>query len=309
MIVTVTLNPMLDKTITVSSIALGHIHRAETVVGVAGGKGINVARQLKHLGHDCIATGFLGGEVGQIVAGLLSEEGIRHDFVMTDSQTREGLTFLEPDGTATSVFEPTPSIDGKFLQLLVQKVASLMSESHWIALCGSSPSLETERVCGEVIARAHQLGTRSVLDSYGETLRFGIAAKPNIVKINKDEYETTFRVSLKSEADILRALDSLLSHGIQHCVMTNGSQPAYAASQAQRWKLVSPSIEAVNPVGSGDAMLAGILYGFEESWDFEECLAFGIAAGVANAKQWSVARSSLEAILAIKPSVEVHRLK
>src|SRR5512146_877795 len=132
MILTVTLNPMLDKTVRIGRLERGHIHRAERMGMVPGGKGINVSRQLKHLGIRTLATGFLGGEVGTIVAGLLKEEGIEHDFVFTESLTREGVTYLEPDGTWAAVFEPSLRIDVRYVHELSAKIGSLAPKSTWV---------------------------------------------------------------------------------------------------------------------------------------------------------------------------------
>lgn len=110
MVTTITLNPMLDKTVHIDRFVRGAIHRATALENVAGGKGINVARQLKVLGIPSVATGFLGGKVGLTVAELLQQEGIEHEFVQADVPTREGVTYLESDGTATAVFEPAHTI-------------------------------------------------------------------------------------------------------------------------------------------------------------------------------------------------------
>ena len=110
MITTVTLNPMLDKTVAVDSLRRGAVSRASGVSTIVGGKGVNVSRQLSRLGEETVATGFIGGEIGSILERLLDGEKIPHRFIRIAGMTREGVTYLEPEGTMTSVFEPPHSV-------------------------------------------------------------------------------------------------------------------------------------------------------------------------------------------------------
>ncbi len=309
MITTVTLNPMLDKTMHMDSLARGQIHRALKLEMVAGGKGINVARQLKSLGVSVLATGFLGGEVGSIVEGLLRKEGLGHDFVDSGVMTREGVTYLEPNGTSTAVFEPAGRVAVACVRALTKRIAKLVPKSTWVVCSGSSPCTEADNVYYEAISCANKAGIRSVLDSYGRAFKRGLEAVPTMIKPNRQEYQKTFGKELRSEKEVRRAMENWLNAGIKFIVLTDGAKPAYAASSGGQWKLQSPSITTVNPVGSGDAMVAGIVFGLEKGWEFERCLEFGVAAGAANAKKWTVANSTYEEIRALRKRVSVRKLK
>lgn len=309
MVTTVTLNPMLDKTLSLEKLERGTIHRASAMQMVAGGKGINVSRQLKHLGITTVATGFIGGEVGTIVSRLLSEEGINHDFVRTAGVTREGLTYLEADGTWTAMFEPPARAERSAVHELGKKINSLISQSTWIVCGGSSPGEEADDVFYEAILSAHKNGITSVLDSYGRAFELGLKAQPTLVKPNKREYEVTFRQPLTSESDHLKAVQFLLNQGARYCILTDGRNPYVAGIQGHFWKVTPPTVETVNATGSGDALVAGILYGFHQGWKFERCLAFGAAAGAANARVWDVAAASLRDILELERSVRIQRVK
>lgn len=309
MITTVTLNPMLDKTVYVDSIQRGHIHRASKIETIAGGKGINVSRQLKTLGAETRATGFLGGEIGAIVSHLLTAENISHDFVITDTMTREGVTYREADGNATAMFEPIGHIGVNFVHQLNAKINQLAQQSAWIVCSGSSPGYEADDLFYEAIVNGHKFGAFSVLDSYGNAFTLALKAMPSLVKPNKQELEQTFGMKLASDTDFRSALDGLLDKGIQYCIITDGANPSYAAIRGHYWKITSPQVVTVNPVGSGDAMVAGILYGFTQGWKFQRCLSFGAAAGAANAQKWSVANSTLEEILKLEQEVAVQRLR
>ncbi len=309
MITTVTLNPMLDKTIDVASLERGRIHRASRMQMVAGGKGINVARQLHRLGILVQATGFLGGETGQVIRTLLDTEGVFHDFIDTGVRTREGVTYREPDGTVTAVFEPAERVPLEAVHALSKKFHDLFQRGSWIVCSGSSTGYEADDLYYEAILTAHKCGVMSVLDSYGNAFSLALKAVPSLVKPNKHEYEETFGVQLASDQDFLTALHHLLSLGVQYAVLSDGANGCYAAVRGHYWKITPPSVVAANPVGSGDAMVAGILYGFQQGWKFERCLVFGTAAGAANAQKWEVANSQLQEILELEPRVTVKRLR
>ena len=308
MVMTITLNPMLDKTIYVDRLERRTIHRASKMEMAAGGKGINVSRQLKRLGIKTKATGFLGGEVGSIVSRLLTEESIEHDFVRIQAATREGLTYLEPDGTWTAVFEPSLRVEQSSVHELEKKISALASKSTWIVCGGSSPCNEADDVFYGAIALADRNGISSMLDSYGRAFELGLKAKPTLVKPNKREFEITFHQSLETESDHVRAVQFLLDQGARYSILTDGGHMFYAGIQGHFWKVTPPQIKAVNATGSGDALVAGILYGFHQGWKFERCLAFGAAAGAANARVWEVANSSLQEILPLEASVKIQRM-
>jgi 1-phosphofructokinase len=299
---------MLDKTIYVDRFERGKIHRGSKMEMVAGGKGINVSRQLKNLEAKTVATGFLGGDVGCIVSRLMREESVEQDFVRTAVATREGLTYLEPDGTWTAFFEPSLPVEESEVRDLDKKIVDLASKSTWIVCGGSSPGKEADDVFSEAIVLAHRNGISSVLDSYGRAFELGLKAQPTMVKPNKREFEMTFHQSLTTELDSVRAVQFLLEQGVQYSILTDGGREFYAGIQGHVWKVMPPPIKEVNATGSGDALVAGILYGFHQGWKFERCLAFGAAAGAANAQVWEVANSTLQEILSLEANVKVQRI-
>lgn len=308
MITTVTLNPMLDKTVRVESLRRGIIHRATAMSMVAGGKGINVSRQLRTLGAETLATGFLGGWTGQMIRAVMDKDMIRHDFVETGILTREGVTYLEADGTSTAVFEPSTKPPIESVHLLSRKLNDLAKESEWIVCSGSSPGGEADDVFYEGILSAHRAECRSVLDSYGNAFALALKGVPTIVKTNRTEFEESHGVTLRNERDMRRALEKLIQTGVHHAILTDGPRPVYAASKEGEWKITPLEIRSTNPVGSGDAMVAGLIFGHAQNWAFERCLRFGVAAGVANALVWEVACSSYESILDIDSKLGVQKL-
>lgn len=305
MITTVTLNPMLDKTVYVEAVRPGKIVRASRVETIVGGKGINVSRQLQRLGCDTFATGFAGGEIGALLDRLLDAEGLSHGFIRVAGMTREGVTYRDGNNVQTSVFEPPHQVTAEEADALVSLCRTLIGKSSWLVCSGSSPSPDADEVFRELVAFARGMGIPSVLDSYGNAFQMALPAIPVLIKPNKDEYEQTFGKSLKSDDDFRSALDSLLRLGITYCIITAGPSPFYAATREGMWKVRPPSIKAVNATGSGDSMVAGFLYGLTHGWDFERCLRFGAAAGAANASVWEVASSTRAQIEDRENGVEI----
>jgi len=151
-------------------------------------------------------------------------------------------------------------------------------------------------------------GVRSALDTYGLPLRLALEALPDVVKVNRDEYQNTIGVSLDLEHHVVDALITLAEQGIGLAILTDGPRPCYVASLSGCWKITPPPVTTVNPTGSGDSMLAGILYGLSRGWDEPKSVCFGAAAGAANAAVWGVSSVAMEDIVALLPAVSVVEL-
>lgn len=303
MITTVTLNPMLDKTVRVHGIVRGGITRATDTGMVVGGKGINVSRQLRMLGMETIAAGFAGGEIGTMLERLLDAEPLRHAFVRVAGMTREGVTYLDDEGVMTGVFEPPHDVTPEEVGRLVAQCLEHGKESRWVACCGSSPAPAADDAYARIIRAMRACGVSTALDSYGTPLRTGMEALPDLVKVNRHEWESTFDDRLDSEGAIVKLLRAQRARGIRVAILTDGAAPCYMAAGDQLWKAVAPQVHTVNATGSGDAMLAAILYGLEQHWEAGRCLMFGVAAGTANASVWEVASATRSAIDALVPQV------
>lgn len=323
MILTVTLNPVLDKTLYLDRFPHGQISRSNRVENVAGGKGINVTRQLHCLGVQSVASGFLGGKVGDIIEQLMTDEGLSHDFVRVNDTTRMGVTILETDtGVQTSVFEPGHRVTDDEIGQLRDKVESCLeprdgaerSDVDWLVCSGTVPCGGMDDLYADLIRIANAHNIPVVLDTYPEPLAIGIREKPFMVKPNVKEYLQTFcgpgrcQQTEASEEEIVGWLRNLRTLGVRLIVITQGEKPAYVAFHDRAWRVTQPSVESTNPTGSGDATVAGILYGFVQNWDIEDTLRFGIAAGVANARVWEVAASTLEEINGLVDFVKVEPL-
>jgi 1-phosphofructokinase family hexose kinase len=308
MITTVTLNPMLDKTVHVTALRRAAIVRATAMEMVVGGKGVNVSRQLHHLGVDTVATGFLGGEIGELLRRLLTAEGIKHDFVSIAAMTREGLTFLDAEGVQTSVFEPPAAPTMEEVVMLEERCRSLLRTSSWVVCSGSSPAPGADALYATIVRDARALGVRSLLDAYGAVFSLGVAAGPTVAKLNREEYQNTYHTAVRNEQDMVIALQRLCSPPTEWSIITDGARPWYACHHDVVWKVTPPPVSTVNTTGSGDSMVAGLLAAFTEGWDDERSLTFASSAGAANAARWGVAESSREDVLALFAAVQVEKI-
>jgi len=160
-------------------------------------------------------------------------------------------------------------------------------------------------VYADLLREARARGVRTALDTYGVPLDLALAAVPEVVKVNREEYRSSAGASLERERDVADALIALVGQGIGLAVLTDGPRPCYAASRSGCWKITPPPVAAVNPTGSGDSMLAGILYGLSREWDHPGSVCFGAAAGAANAGTWDVSSVSIQDIMSLLPSVVV----
>jgi len=308
MILTVTLNPMLDKTVSVGAMRRGAVTRASGVSMIVGGKGVNVSRQLRILGEETLATGFVGGEIGSVLERLLDAEGISHRFIRTDGMTREGVTYLEPDGTMTSVFEPPPAVTPAEADRLLETCGALAGGSDWVVCSGSSPSPAADDIFRTIAAACRARGVPVVLDSYGNALVRGLESVPDLLKPNREEYEQAFGAHIEGENGMAAAARGLVGRGVRYAIVTDGARPFAAAEADGAWIVTPPSVRSVDPTGSGDSMIAGILFGLKRSWPFADCVRFGAASGAANARVRDVARSPREAIESLLPGVVMKRM-
>jgi len=308
MVLTVTLNPMLDKTVYIDRLQRGVVHRSPRVEMVVGGKGINVARQLKRLGVETTAAGFFGGEIGTILDRLLIAEALPHNFVTIQGMTREGVTYREPDNSWTAVFEPPHHVTADEADELVHQCSALLNRSSWVVCSGSSPCSEADGLYARIVREARERKCDSYVDSYGPCLRLALQERPTVVQCNRAEFAASWLSDISSENDVRHALDELMMCGPRFVVLTNGPHTMYATDGNSIWRVTPPTIKAVNSTGSGDSLAAGILWQLAVGAAFEDALRIGAAAGAANAMRWEVANSPPEKIRDLATSVQIDRV-
>ncbi|XID93555.1 1-phosphofructokinase family hexose kinase [Paenibacillaceae bacterium WGS1546] len=283
LIATVTLNAAIDKTYYVPSFEKGKVSRAEKVLSTAGGKGLNVARVLRQLGHaEVAATGFASGYNGQYIMKRVKEAGIRAEFVEATGESRLCLNFIDgKDGSSTEVLEPGPQVGAEHLTQFKAVLKRLSAEAAIVVFSGSLPAGLPAGLYAELIALSRNEGAEVFLDTSGEALALGVAARPSFIKPNEDEI-----ASLLPDLDrggLRQGVAALMKRGVPSVAVTLGADGAAAGSDGRLYRVRIPRIRAVNAVGSGDAFVAGYAYGRIRGWPAVECLKHAAAAGSANA--------------------------
>lgn len=309
MILTVTLNPMLDKTVTIDRLRRGDIHRASRVDCVVGGKGVNVSRQLQRFGVETVATGLFGGEVGVQLGRLLTSEGLLHDFFRIAGMTREGVTYREQDNSWTAIFEPPHVVTDREAEEFVLHCSRLLTGSAWVVCSGSSPCPETDDTYARIIAMADQRGCRTYVDTYGPAFRGAMRARPAVVQCNRSELSASLGRPFAEDRELTESMASLVREGIGKIIVTNGSRPLFAADGAGIWRVIPPAVHSVNPTGSGDCLAAGVVKELAGGGSFESALRYGAAAGAANAARWDVATVSPDDVDELLPLVHIDQIR
>jgi 1-phosphofructokinase/tagatose 6-phosphate kinase len=286
MIITVTLNAAIDRTLAVPSFRLGRRHRAVEQTSMAGGKGINVARALKALGRPVIATGFAGGHTGTRIIEQLTDEAILSDFVRIRDESRMSTAVVDPtSGQQTEINERGPSISEAELELFVDKLLYLAQGAAMCVFSGSLPRGVDPGIYGRLVEELSRLGVTTVLDSEGEPLRLATRAQPSVVAPNELEAEELVGHEFADEDDRRTAMREMVELGAREAIMTlsdgclalhDGSDPA--ATRRLTRAVLAP-LEPVSSVGSGDAFLAGYVAARYEGVASEDCLRFGVACG------------------------------
>jgi len=309
MILTVTPNPMLDKTIWLSKLQTGGVHRAARMQVVAGGKGLNVSRALMALGEETLATGFLGGHVGREIRRLLSQEKIPHAFVEIASTTREGFTFVETEtGQRVAVFEPGHKLQAHEVNKLLQRIHGLLPQCRALALCGSMPCDGYDSFYAEVITLARETSVPVFLDSYHQPLKQGLRAGPQFVKPNRDEALATFGIDSRRPDGMMVMLRLLAKYGTEYALITDAGRPVGAMFGDRPYLATPPQVQCVDALGSGDAMVAAMLYGWLRGMAGESLIRFAVAAGSVNARHPMPGYADLEEINSLAGAVRMESM-
>jgi tagatose 6-phosphate kinase len=305
MILCVTLNPVLDTTFFVDEMRPVYRTESQRVTYVAGGKGNNVARALGVLREPAHALVALGGDTGRHVAKLLAAEGIAATPAWVSGETRLQITVIDRALEQRAFYAPAASFTVADRAEFRRRFENLLPDAAAVCLCGSAPDATAAALVPELLTQARRCGLPTLLDSSGEGLRQGVTAAPCIIKVNLAEAEALLGRRLVTPEDQVAALDPLRGWGSDWVVLTLGERGALFAVGDRRWSARSLNVEAINPIGSGDAMTAGLMTGLVRGLSTEGCFRLGMAAAAANTLTWEACRFDMADVEALLPEVEL----
>ena len=306
MILIITLNTLLERRFSYEQISLGNVNRNGITKISAGGKGINVSRQLKKLGVKSYNYFFSGGTNGKIYRDTLKNEGLDFSFISTKSETRHAAVITsEKDKTVSSYFSQDPQISQNEVDEFKSKLDKMIQNCEIVIFSGSSPSTETDSIIPYGIELANKYDKVSICDTYGKHLQSCIDAAPTMIHNNLSEIKNSFGISLNDEKSIVDYLNDLYRKGIKRTFITNGSNNFYASNFDYIYKIKPLEIQELDATGSGDSFIAGLVNCWINSDLFEDSLKFATAIAGLNAFTLDVSNVSLEDVIKFKDKVEI----
>jgi 1-phosphofructokinase len=313
MIVTVTLNAAIDRTLVVPNFQPGQRHRASVGFASAGGKGINVARALKRLGTPVVATGLAGGRTGALLVEELTHEGILNDFVLIQGESRTSIAVLDPTSNAyTEINEWGPEVSEEELEMLREKLAYLTQGAEYVVLAGSLPRGVDSGFYGALVRDLNRNQLLAVVDSEGEPFRLAVEAEPYLVAPNQREAEALVGHEFVDDEDLAAGLDEIADLGARNVLVTH-STGAHALLREDRTKVrvraEAPRVEPTSTVGAGDTLLAGFLAARSAGRPFEDAVRSAVAAGAASVLEAGAGRFDAREASRLAPLVQLERLE
>ena len=282
MIITVTLNPAIDKTLEMDKLVSGGLNRIRNVHSDAGGKGINVSKTIRELGGESIATGFLGGESGKIISSALNKSGISNDFIWVGSETRTNTKVVEDDGTVTELNEPGPVIVEEEIEHLLCKLSEWAGENTLVVLSGSAPRGIDTYIYARIIRLVHERGAKVLLDADGGLFSKALSSRPDMMKPNRMELEQFAQYGHHaSMEEFLRSSREFRDAGTETVLVSMGAEGALFVRGAYEAFAPALPVQICSTVGAGDAMAAALAFAWEKKLGSEETfrLCMAVSAG------------------------------
>lgn len=308
-ILTLTVNPALDRIITVDRLVFEDRAYIESTTQAAGGRGINAARVLTSFGAEVIAVTTSGGENGRKFEAHLQDDAFGTEIVKIRNGIRTNLTISDRQGLSVKLNERGPNITTLEQGRIIKAAEKLLPKSSWLMLCGSLPPEVDPHLYTRLIELAAKHKVETFLDTDGDPLLYGLEAKPTIVKPNQSEAERLLNTALITRSQLIEAVQRIKALGPESVVLSLGSRGAIAATSAEGvLEVIPPSVEALCPIGAGDAMSAVIVWALKRGESFSDALRWGVAAGTASSKLPGITLANLEQTKEIYPQTQITRI-
>lgn len=307
MIVTLTINPAIDRTISVDRLVFEDRAYIKSSGESAGGRGINAAEVIHSFGGETVAVLTSGGESGKRLEELLSCQGIRTAVAAIARETRTNLTITDRHGLTVNLNEPGPQLTAAEVARVEKTVRETLGKAKWLMLCGSLPPGAPPSFYAKAIAIARQKKVKTLLHASGEALREGIEARPTVVTPNQQEAERLLGRTLLTRTQYLEAAEQIRKMGPESVVLSLGSRGAIGAFADGLYEALPPRVDAVCPIGSGDALTAAYVWSMTRKVNAADALRWGVAAGTASARLAGMHFASLAQTQEMYKHVELRR--
>lgn len=315
MILTVTLNPSMDSIYFVETFILGEMNRCSNPIKAVGGKGINAGRTAAILGSDVTATGVLAGTNGELIRNALEQEPFKSVFIPIPGESRNAVTIMDREKNQTEIVELGPEISAETAKKVIANVIDFsftQQKKPIIALCGSA-NTKNERLYQDYLQQLHeQLGTevKILTDISGQQLKNVLqeTIKPYFIKPNIHEFAELLNLSIVNKQDVIKQLTHPILQDIPFILVSCGGDGAVAKYQGRIFNIMIPTIDSINPTGSGDATVGGIAFALDQGLSIEETLRYGMACGMSNALEQAVGYVSVENVEALKNNIVLQEI-
>jgi 1-phosphofructokinase len=304
MIITVTLNPAVDKTMEVDNCTINSVNRVSSIKLDAGGKGINVSKVVKSLNGESIALGALAGKTGEFIKDYLNTEKIKNDFIFVAGETRTNIKIVDKvKSTNTDINEPGNDISEEDIKIIKEKIFALAKKDDILVLSGSVPQSIEKNIYELWIKEASGLGVKTILDADGELLKNGILSAPYLIKPNIHELEQLFDVKIEGIHQVIRLCTGIFDYGVKMIAVSLGSEGALFMNREKTIHVRGIKVKVKSTVGAGDSMVAGLAFALDKGYSFERSVTLSVAAATAGVMTEGTTAGSLNDILNIEKQV------
>lgn len=308
-ILTLTMNPALDETITVDRLVFEDRAYIQSTAEAAGGRGINAARVLTSFGAQAIAITTSGRDSGRKFEKYLQQDTFGKEIVKIHNAIRTNLTITDRQGLSVKLNEPGPEMTPAEQSRVLKAVEGLLPNASWLMLCGSLPPGVDEHFYTGLIGLASKHGVETLLDTDNGPLLHGLEGRPTIVKPNQSEAERLLNTALLTRPQLIDAVQRMKAMGAKSVVLSLGSRGVIASTSTEGvLEVTPPAVNALCPIGVGDAMSAAIVWALDRGESFSEALRWGVAAGTASSKLPGVTLANREQTNEIYPQTRVTRI-
>jgi 1-phosphofructokinase family hexose kinase len=309
LIVTLTINPAIDRIVSIDRLAFEDRAYINSSRESAGGRGINVSSVIHSFGGETLAVLISGGDSGKRLEGLLGKCGYRIAVVPVQNEIRTNLTITDKHGLTVNLNEPGPQLAKAEVARVERVVRETLDHASWLMVCGSIPPGVPPAFYGKLVSMARQKKVKTLLHADGDALREGIAARPTVVSPNQQEAGRLLGQTLLTRTHYLEAAERIRQLGADSVVLTLGSRGAVGAFADGLMEALPPRIDAVCPIGAGDALMAAYAWARERRTSAADALRWGVAAGTAKARLPGMTFASLAQAREIYRQVEVRRVE